>query len=201
MRILQITIAAALCLAATACSGQVTGTPVVESLSSQGSPPPLEGVSPPTTAAPNPNVTGTTFDGCASVTDTEARSWELDPASKHDLKGQIFAQNGRGCMWSGTPAGQWNVPRWYLKLYAIDGSLSQWEKPVTRYDRQEKITIGSRTGWLLHNVNQAICSVALPSQNGIATVQIDLDSELTKQRYDQCPLAIQIATTIEPRIP
>nr|WP_100525582.1 DUF3558 domain-containing protein [Mycobacteroides abscessus] len=194
MQILQITVVAVgLCLAATACSSDVTGTPVAGSSSSQGAPAPLEGVSPPTTAASNPNVTGTTFDGCASVTDAEAKSWQLDPSSKIDLHGQLFSGSGRGCRWTG--------PQWYLKLYGINGSLSQWDKPVARYDRQEKITIGSRTGWLLHNVNQAICSVALPSQNGIATVQVDLGSELTKQRYDQCPLAVQIATTIEPRIP
>ncbi|BAX97335.1 hypothetical protein MSTE_02019 [Mycobacteroides stephanolepidis] len=194
---LTVVVATGLCLAAAACSGGVTGTPVAGSSSgtssSIGAPAPLPGVSPPTTAAPNPNVTGTTFDGCASVTDTEAQSWQLDPASKVDLAGKLFSENGRGCRWIGSQGD--------LKVYAIDGSLSQWDKPIARYDRQEKITIGSRTGWLLHNVNQAICSVALPSQNGIATVQVDLNSELTKARYDQCPLAVQIATTVEPRIP
>lgn len=194
---LAVVAAIGLCLVAAACSGDVTGTPVAGSSSATSSSPsapaPLSGVSPPTTAAPNPNVTGTNFDGCASVTDAEATSWQLDPASKADLEGKLFSENGRGCRWTG--------PRGDLKLYAIDGSLSQWDKPVARYDRQEKITVGSRTGWLLHNVNQAICSVALPSQNGIATVQVDLNSELTKARYDQCPLAVQIATTVEPRIP
>lgn len=202
---LTVVVATGLCLVADACSGDVTGTPVAGSSSatssSLGAPASLSGVSPPTTAAPNPNVTATRFDGCASVTDAEAESWELDPASKVDLEGKLFSQSGRGCAWSGVPEGESHVPRWYLKVYAIDGSLSQWDKPVARYDRQEKITIGSRTGWLLHNVNQAICSVALPSQNGIATVQVDLNSELTKARYDQCPLVVQIATTVEPRIP
>lgn len=195
----MVVIAAGLCLAA--CSGEVTGTPVVGSTSSKSAAVPLKGVSPPTAAAPNPKVTGTTFDGCASVTDAEARSWELDPASKVDLEGKLFAQNVRGCAWSGIPSGEWNVPRWYLKLYATDGSLSQWDTPRPQNDRQERVTIGPRTGWLLHDKNQASCSVALPSQSGIATVQIDLNSELTKARYDQCPLAVQIATTVEPRIP
>ncbi|SHQ55674.1 DUF3558 family protein [Mycobacteroides abscessus] len=187
--------AVASALALAACGGTVAGTPATEATpeSTSASPTALAGVSPPTTAAPNTRVTATTFDGCASVTDAEAKSWELDPASKQDAKDTLFSQNVRGCRWTG--------PKWFLKVGAVDGALSQWDTPREENDRQERIMIGSRSGWLLHNKNQATCAIALPSQQGIATIQVDLKSELTKQRFDQCPLAVQIATTIEPRIP
>lgn len=191
-RVHMVLLVASACALA-GCGGTVAGTPATEATtgSTSASPTALAGVSPPTTAAPNTRVTATTFDGCASVTDTEAKSWELE--RKEDLAGQMFAQNVRGCVWDGS--------KWFLKVYAIDGSLSQWDRPRTENDRQERITVGSRSGWLLHDENQISCSVALPSQQGIATIQVDLNSELTKQRFDQCPLAVQIATTIEPRIP
>lgn len=193
-------VVAAFGVAIAGCEGTVAGTAATApattepAATSAAAPTPLAGVSPPTTAASNPNVTGTFFDGCASVTDSEVLSWQLDPKRKVDLKGVVFSENGRGCIWHGT--------QWHLKVYAIDGSLSQWNTPITyKYDRQEHITIGGRSGWLLHNKNQISCTVALPSQQGIASVQVDLDPELTHQHYDQCPLAVQIATTIEPRIP
>ncbi|MUM23977.1 DUF3558 domain-containing protein [Mycobacterium sp. CBMA271] len=184
-------------LSLSACGNTVAGTPTAMSIGPSSSTPrtqvTLSGVSPPTTAAPNDNVTGTTFDGCASVTDAEIASWELKPETKHDTKGQPQARNVRGCLWNGK--------QWYLRIYAVNGSITQWDKPQEDNDRQEAITIGSRSGWLLHSKDQITCTIALPSQQGIATVQVNLNLELTDQRYDQCPLAKQIMTTIEPRIP
>lgn len=194
MRTTRLLVGLGGCLILAGCT--TSGAPVTESTAASSSSTALTvlaGVSPPTTAAPNPRVTGTTFDGCASVTDAEAISWELDPASKVDMAGKMFTQNGRGCRWTG--------PKWFLKLYAIDGSLSQWDTLQYGNDWQKKITIGGRAGWLLHTKDQATCTVALPSQQGIATVQVDLDLEPQRAGYDQCPLAVQIATTVEPRIP
>lgn len=162
------------------CSGAVTGEPTAApaaGTSSPRTPVTLSGVSPPTTAAPNPNVTGTTFDGCASITDAEAASWELKPETKFDTKGEPQAQTIRGCIWKGS--------KWYLKVYAGNGSLSQFDNPCDREDRKESPTIGSRTGWLIHSNNQATCVAVLPSEQGIATVQVDLTLALTDQRYDQ----------------
>lgn len=191
----RITVLTALCLLVAACNDPVTGLPTTTSSSASSARviPALSGVSPPTTAAPNPDVKGTTFDGCASVTDAEVASWELTPETKHDTKGTPMSSTVRGCIWKG--------PKWYLKVYAGNGQVSQFDQPSDKTDHQEPITIGSRTGWLIHSSNQATCVAVLPSENGIATVQVDLTLELTDQRYDQCPLAKQIMTTIEPRIP
>ncbi|WP_324611906.1 DUF3558 domain-containing protein [Mycobacteroides immunogenum] len=178
------------------CGSTVTGQPAAVSAtgsSSSHTPAPLSGVSPPTTAAPNENVTGTTFDACASITDTEAASWELKPETKFDTKGTPQSQTVRGCIWKGT--------KWYLKVYAGNGSISHFDPPQEYVDRQEPITIGSRTGWLMHSGDQMVCAAVLPSEQGIVTVEVSLTLELTNQRYDQCPLAKKIMTTIEPRIP
>ncbi|OHU31728.1 hypothetical protein BKG76_00335 [Mycobacteroides franklinii] len=70
-------------------------------------------------------------------------------------------------------------------MYAGNGSLSQFDNPCDREDRKESPTIGSRTGWLIHSNNQATCVAVLPSEQGIATVQVDLTLALTDQRYDQ----------------
>jgi hypothetical protein len=35
----------------------------------------------------------------------------------------------------------------------------------------------------------------------VVAVQVDLNLDLTEQRYDQCPLALQIMKQIEPKIP
>lgn len=192
----RATVAITVGLLLAGCGTTVTGEPTAASISGSSSPRApvtLPGVSPPTTAAPNPNVTGTTFDACASVTDAEASSWELKPDTKFDTKGEPQAQTVRGCIWKGD--------KWWLKLYAGNGSVSQFDKPNDREDRREPLTIGSRSGWLIHSSNQIACVAVLPSEQGIATVQVSLTLELTDQRYDQCPLAKQIMTTIEPRIP
>lgn len=138
-------------------------------------------------------VKGTTFDPCAAVTDADLTGWKVDPASRRDAHTVLWGQNVRGCVWDG--------PSWGIKVYAVDGKLSNFETPDESNDRQERITVGSRSGWLLHTKNGLSCTVVLPAQQALAAAQVDLDSDLTKQRYDQCPLAVQIATQIEPKIP
>ena len=138
-------------------------------------------------------VKGTTFDGCAAVTNDELTGWEVDPASKQDAHNIAFGQNVRGCMWFG--------PKWGIKIYAVDANLDQLEQPQKRFDRQERVQIGSRAGWLVHTANAIGCAIAIPSQQGVASVQVDLKTDLTEQHYDQCPLALQIMKQIEPKIP
>lgn len=183
-------------LLSAACGNTIVGEPMTISTtgsSASRAPITLAGVSPPTTAAPNENITGNTFDGCASVTDAEAASWELKPETKHDTKDTPQSRTVRGCIWKGD--------KWWLKLYAGNGSVSKFDPPQEYVDRQEPITIGSRSGWLMHSSDGATCAAVLPSGQGIATVQVELNLALTDARYDQCPLAKQIMTTIEPRIP
>lgn len=153
-----------------------------------------------TTAAPSSAastttdaVKGTTFNPCGAVTDADLATWQVDPGSRRDAHTVIWGQNVRGCVWDG--------PQWGVRVYAVDGKLSNFDTPDEFNDRQERITIGSRTGWLLHTKNGLSCTVVLPSQQALAATQVDLDSDLTKRRYDQCPLAVQIATQIEPKIP
>ncbi|MUM16666.1 hypothetical protein BI330_09770 [Mycobacterium sp. CBMA 623] len=86
-------------------------------------------------------------------------------------------------------------------MYAVDGSLAQLEQPNSRFDRQEPVQIGSRSGWLLHDKSWIACSVGIPSQQAIAAVQVDLKLDLTRKHYDQCPLALRIMTQIQPKIP
>ncbi|SHU70106.1 Protein of uncharacterised function (DUF3558) [Mycobacteroides abscessus subsp. abscessus] len=145
------------------------------------------------TTAATDAVKGTTFDACGAVTDSDLSAWNVDPASRRDAHSVLWGQNVRGCVWDG--------PQWGIKVYAVDGKLSNFETPNESNDRQERITIGARSGWLLHTKNGLSCTVVLPSQQALAAAQVDLDSDLTKQRYDQCPLAVQIATQIEPKIP
>ncbi|NGX06872.1 hypothetical protein UI24_06915 [Mycobacteroides franklinii] len=135
---------------------------------------------------------GTTFDACSAITDSDVATWEVKP-EKRDAHTTAFGQNVRGCIWDG--------PKWGIKVYAVDTSLSQLEQPNDRWDRHEQVKVGARSGWLIHDVNGATCSVSIPSQQAIATVQVDLNLDLTRQRYDQCPLALQIMTQIEPKIP
>lgn len=146
-----------------------------------------------TTRATGDPVKGTTFSGCSAVTSEELISWEVDPASKQDAHNIPFGQNVRGCMWVG--------PKWGIKIYAVDANLDQLEQPQRRFDRQERVQIGSRSGWLVHTTNAMGCSIAIPSQQGVAAVQVDLKLDLTEQRFDQCPLALRIMKHIEPKIP
>lgn len=146
-----------------------------------------------TTPTSTDRVKGTTFDGCTAPTDAELTSWGVDPTRKENLKDVPFGQNGRGCLWFGA--------QWALKIYAIDVSPSQLDKPHAQFDRQERIQIGPRLGWLFHTKNFISCSVAIPSGESVATVQVDLKTDLTDQHYDQCPLAVKIITQLESRIP
>lgn len=138
-------------------------------------------------------VKGTTFDACSSITDADVATWKVDPANKRDAHQTAFGQRVRGCIWGG--------PDWFVKVYAVDGSIAQLEQPNIRFDRQERVQIGSRSGWLLHDKSGIGCSVGIQSQQAIAAVQIDLKTDLTAQHYDQCPLALQIMKQIEPKIP
>lgn len=188
------------CLLLIGCGGSTEGSPVAapDSSASTSSSTPLAGVSPPTTAAPNTRVTDTTFDACAVITDAEVTSWGLDPTNKEDIKGDVAATNVRGCRWSTVLRGD----IWFLKVYAGNGSLAQFEQPLPQFDRKERVQIGSRQGWMLHDGGIELnCSVVLPSQHGIATVQIDLGTKLQDQKFDACPRAVQLATAIEPKIP
>ncbi|OAT69703.1 hypothetical protein AWB85_20165 [Mycobacteroides immunogenum] len=136
---------------------------------------------------------GTTFDACSSITDADVATWKVDPANKRDAHQTAFGQRVRGCIWGG--------PDWFIKIYAVDTPISQLAQPNDRWDRHEQVTVGARSGWLIHNANGASCSVTIPSEQAVATVQIDLKTDLTAQHYDQCPLALQIMTQIEPKIP
>lgn len=192
------------CLLLAGCGGSTSGSPVAAPGSQAGTsstnavPTPLARVSPPTTAAPNPRVTDTTFDGCAVITDTEIVSWGLDPASKEDVDKDVNARNVRGCTW-GTPL---DTDTWFLKVYAGNGSVAHFEQPLPQFDRKEKVQIGSRQGWMLHDGGfELSCLVVLPSQQGITTVQIDLGVKLQDRKFDACPRAVQLATAIEPKIP
>ncbi|KRQ26889.1 hypothetical protein BKG82_06415 [Mycobacteroides chelonae] len=149
-------------------------------------------MTPSTTSTDSDPVKGTTFDPCTAITEADIATWEVKP-DKRDAHTTAFGQRVRGCIWDG--------PKWGIKIYAVDTSISQLEQPNSRFDRQERVQVGSRTGWLLHDKNWIGCSVAIPSQQAIATVQVDLNLDLTRQRYDQCPLALQIMKQIEPKIP
>lgn len=138
-------------------------------------------------------VKGTTFDACSSITDADVATWKVDPTNKRDAHQTAFGQRVRGCIWGG--------PDWFIKIYAVDTPISQLAQPNDRWDRHEQVTIGARSGWLIHNANGASCSVTIPSEQAVATVQIDLKTDLTAQHYDQCPLALQIMKQIEPKIP
>ncbi|MDO3298545.1 DUF3558 family protein [Mycobacteroides abscessus] len=146
----------------------------------------------PTSSTKSDPVKGTTFDPCTAITDADTATWEVRP-DRRDAHATAFGQNVRGCIWDG--------PKWGIKIYAVDTSISQLGQPNSRFDRQEPVQVGLRTGWLLHDENWIGCSVAIPSQQAIATVQVDLNLDLTRQRYDQCPLALQIMKQIEPKIP
>lgn len=137
-------------------------------------------------------VAGTTFDACTAITDADVATWEVKP-DKRDAHATAFGQNVRGCIWDG--------PKWGVKVYAVDTPLSQLAQPNDKWDRHEPVTVGTRSGWLVHNVNGASCTVAIPSEQAIAAVQVDLNLDLTEQHYDQCPLALQIMKQIEPKIP
>ncbi|WP_081343417.1 DUF3558 family protein [Mycobacteroides chelonae] len=184
---------AAACVSLAGCGGgsgiSGTATSAVTSTTASSAP----SSSSTTTASTKDPVKGTAFDACAAVTDADLAAWKVDPSSRRNAQDVPWGQNVRGCVWDG--------PQWDIKVYAVDGKISNFETPSEFNDRQEPITIGSRSGWLLHTKNGLSCTVVLPSEQGLAAAQVDLFSELTKQRYDQCPLAVQIATQIEPKIP
>lgn len=183
-------------LAVTLCAG-VTGCTSGSGISGTATPASHTAAVPSSAVAATTSATdavkGTTFDPCGAVTDADLNAWKVDPASVRDAHAVLWGQNVRGCVWDG--------PQWGIKVYAVDGKLSNFKVPDESNDRQEPITVGSRSGWLLHTKNGLSCTVVLPSQAALAAAQVDLDSDLTKQRYDQCPLAVQIATQIEPKIP
>lgn len=97
----------------------------------------------------------------------------------------------RGCRWNGD--------KWFLRVYSTNGSMAEWQKPQPRFDRQEKVQIGARQGGTGHDPDA--CSAVLPSQQGLAVVQVDLTVKLKREGFDACPLAVQIMSAIEPRIP
>ncbi|WP_237082483.1 DUF3558 family protein [Mycobacteroides abscessus] len=146
-----------------------------------------------TTSTDSSPAKGTTFDACTAITDSDVSGWKVDPANKRDAHLTAFGQRVRGCIWGG--------PDWFIKVYAVDGSLAQLEQPNSRFDSQQRVQVGSRSGWLLHDKDGISCSVGIQSQQAIAAVQVDLKTELTEQHYDQCPLALQIMKQIEPKIP
>ncbi|TDZ81208.1 DUF3558 family protein [Mycobacteroides salmoniphilum] len=189
----------AACLLAAACNATTDGIATVTSstASSQTTalPTTLAGVSLPTTAAPNPKVTGTTFDGCASVTDAEATSWGLNLSSKTDTKDRstLGAEDVRGCLWDGD--------KWQVRVYAINGSLSLWERPSPNFDRKTQVQFGTRPGWLAHGSHIPDCTAVVASEQGLAGVQVLPDRALQLDHTDVCPIAQQIMNTILPRIP
>ncbi|MBF9520479.1 hypothetical protein B5566_19225 [Mycobacterium sp. MHSD3] len=168
----------------------IQGTPTASSAPTSSS---SVSTSSPTTSTDSSPAKGTTFDACTAITDADVSDWKVDPANKRDAHQTAFGQRVRGCIWGG--------PDWFVKVYAVDGSMAQLEQPNDRFDRQERVQIGSRAGWLLHDKNGIGCSVGIPSQQAIAAVQVDLKTDLTEQHYDQCPLALQIMKQIEPKIP
>lgn len=181
------------CVSLAGCGGGsgITGTATSQGSTTAGS----SSLAPPATTAPDAKdpVKGTTFDACAAVTDADLAAWKVDPATRRNAQNVPWGQNVRGCVWDG--------PQWDIKVYAVDGKITNFQAPNEFNDRQEPITVGSRSGWLLHTKNGLSCTVVLPSEQALAAAQVDLFSELTHQRYDQCPLAVQIATQIEPKIP
>lgn len=194
------------CVPLAGCGGPTAGTPVAESV-----PPPAQGqsnssttttaptldVSPPTTAIPNPAVTGTTFDGCASVTTADEASWELLPLKKRDNSddGPAGSEGARGCYWQ--------AKKWQIRVYAFDGTIAGWtERYRDRYDRIDPHQFGTRGGIVAEEPTKfGTCTAILPSQQGLAAATVVLGYDLRKQGYDPCPLTVQIMTTIEPKIP
>ncbi|AYM44541.1 DUF3558 domain-containing protein [[Mycobacterium] chelonae subsp. gwanakae] len=171
----------------------IQGTPTSGSASSSSLTSSSASVSSTTTSTDSDPVKGTTFAACTAITDADVATWNVDPTNKRDAHQTAFGQRVRGCIWGG--------PDWFIKVYAVDTPLSKLEQPNDRWDRHEQVTVGARSGWLIHDVNGMSCSVTIPSQKAIATVQVDLKTDLTEQRYDQCPLALQIMKQIEPKIP
>ncbi|MBA0049099.1 DUF3558 family protein [Mycobacteroides sp. LB1] len=155
----------------------------------------LVGVSPPTAAAPNPKVTGTTFDGCASVTDAEATSWGLDLSSKRTTADDnaVGADSVRGCVWDGD--------KWQVRAYAVNGSITEWGRPSPDFDRKEQVQFGSRQGWLAHGARIPDCTAVVGSEQGLAGVQVIPHRALQLDHTDVCPITQQIMTTIVSRIP
>lgn len=183
---------AVLCMLMTACHGQTDGEPASSAATATS----LAGVSPPTTAAPNKNVTGATFDGCASVTDAEAASWGADPAKKHD------DADGRTAQWEIVRGCYWFGPKWQLRVDARDGSLANFDHPDPKFEHKEQVQIGSRQAWVARDAApHAGCMVFIPSQQGIVTVQLVGGIDVQDARTDLCPQAIEIMKALEPRIP
>lgn len=197
----------AACAALTSCGGTTSGTPVTESASaptqnrsSEASAPTSTlglDVSPPQAAIANPNVTGTTFDGCAVVTKTDEATWELVPVRKRDLSddGPAGSEGARGCYW--------DAKKWQLRVYAINGSIAEWtHKYGEKYDRLKQQRFGNRDGLVAHQAAPFLgCIVLVPSQQGLAGVALIPGFDLQDQGFDACPTAEQIMNTVESRIP
>lgn len=185
------------------CGGSTAGTPVAESAGGHGkttatvSTVAPSDLSPPTTALPNPEVKGASFDACASVADAQVRSWELDPASKRDtsVDKALGWWGVRGCLWDG--------PKWFVRIYAFDGTIDGWKEQY-RDDlaSTETVQFGSREGLIAHALPPRLnCRAVIPSQQGLVAVMVNPAFDLEKQKFDVCPLATRIMTDIEPRIP
>ncbi|MBN7458029.1 DUF3558 family protein [Mycobacteroides abscessus] len=179
-------------LAAGCTHGGIHGTPPTGSTTRVSSPAAATSTSEPSTTVDSDPVKGTTFDACVAITEADISTWEVRPG-KRDAHTTAFGQRVRGCIWDG--------PKWGIKIYAVDTVPSQLEQPIGRFDRQERVQVGSRPGWLLHDKNWIGCAIGIPSQQAMATVQVDLNLDLTRQHYDQCPLALRIMRQIEPKIP
>lgn len=186
------------------CSTSTTGTPIAASLPASSAtqsptiPTPSLDLTPPTTSVANPRVTGTTFDGCASVTKEEEAQWELRPDSKRDTakNGPLGSESVRGCLWNGKK-GQ-------VRVYSFDGSIPHWQNTnADDFDSMKAARFGAREGIVAHSAPNQIpgCTVLLPSQNGIAAVMALPSIALEDQGVDMCPFATQVMTAIEPRIP
>lgn len=177
-----------------ACHGATDGTPTIASPAVTTTTV-LSGVSPPTTAPPNPKVTGTTFDGCASVTDAEAKSWGQDLTTKRTTAedNALGADSVRGCVWDGD--------KWQVRVFAVDGSLDLWGRSSTDFDRKEQVQFGSRQGWLAHGARIPDCTAVVASQEGLAGVQLLPNRALELDHTDVCPMTQQIMTSIVSRIP
>ncbi|WP_254424883.1 DUF3558 family protein [Mycobacteroides abscessus] len=131
----------------------IQGIPTAGSTSTSSSAPSSSvNTSSPTTSTKRDPVKGTTFDACSAITDADVVAWGVNP-DKRDAHTTAFGQNVRGCIWDG--------PKWGIKVYAVDTSLSQLEQSNDRWDRHEQVSVGARSGWLIHDINGASCSVSI----------------------------------------
>ncbi|MUM16519.1 hypothetical protein BI330_09015 [Mycobacterium sp. CBMA 623] len=90
-----------------------------------------------------------------------------------------------------------------MRVYAFNGTVPQWtERYGARYDRIDHRTFGTRDGVVAHQPAPLLgCIVLVPAQQGLVGVAVIPGFDLSDQGTDNCPAAIQMMTTIEPRIP